>query len=150
MSQAEESLEIDYVTGNDIICDESVNYDAFANGTPQRSTIIDEPLSPVFHSSPAMHSTTTCATGDIVNEFVTCYKNMSSRLKGQLQNYFFKLAIMEHGRKFLNLVCLDFLDKSLSAMLTLFEAGKHNLIYHLCFPYYMYYKKIYMSKNTIL
>ena len=133
LSQAEASLKIDYVSGNDIICDDSVNYDAFTTGTPQRSTIIDEPLSPVFHSSPAMHeNTTTRATGDIVKEFVTCYKNMSSRLKEQLLNYFFKLAIMEHGSKFLNFVASDFLDKSLNAMLTLFEAGKHNLVYHLC------------------
>ena len=82
LSRAEASLKIDYVSGNDIICDDSVNCDAFTTGTPQRSTIIDELLSPVFHSSPAMHvNTTTRATGDIVKEFVTCYKNMSSRLK---------------------------------------------------------------------
>ena len=67
LSQAEASLKIDYVSGNDIICDNNVNYDAFTTGTPQRSISIDEPLSPVFHSSPAMHeNTTTHATGDIV------------------------------------------------------------------------------------
>ena len=132
MSQAEETLKIDYVLGNDIICDESVNYDAFISGTPQHSAGIDEPLSPVFHSSPAKQSTTTRANGDIIKEFVTCYKNISSRIKEQLLNYFFKLAIMEHGSKFLNFVSADFLDKSMNAMLTLFKAGKHNLVYHLC------------------
>ena len=39
---------------------------------------------------------------------------------------------MEHGSKFLNFVASDFLYKSLNAILTLFEAGKHNLVYHLC------------------
>ena len=39
---------------------------------------------------------------------------------------------MEHGSKFLNFVASDFLDKILNAMLTLFEAEKHNLVYHLC------------------
>ena len=39
---------------------------------------------------------------------------------------------MEHGSKFLNFVASDSLDKSLNAILTLFEAGKHNLVYYLC------------------
>ena len=35
LSQAEASLKIDYVSGNDIICNDSVNYGAFTTGTPQ-------------------------------------------------------------------------------------------------------------------
>ena len=129
LSEAEESLQIDYISNSGAF--ESC---VSASNTPLNSTMIDEPLSPIFNSSPVMkENTMPYATGDIVKEFLTCYKNMmSSRLRKQVLNYLFKLAVMEHGSEFFNFMNPDFIEKSLNAMISLFDAGKHNIVYHLC------------------
>ena len=61
---------------------------------------------------------------------------MTPRLRSQLLNHLFKIAIIENeGHDVLQFVKTDFLVSSLSAIKTLFTHGKHNLIYGLskCF-----------------
>ena len=58
---------------------------------------------------------------------------MSSRLKMQVLNHIFKLIIMEHGgTDYLAYVTSDFLKTCFSAMNTLYEKKKHNLVIQLC------------------
>lgn len=61
---------------------------------------------------------------------------MSPRLRTQLISYLLKVTILESdGLDFFKFVNADFLQSSLSAMKTLFNNKKHNLIYFLskCF-----------------
>ena len=96
--------------------------------------MVDEPLSPVFQSSPTVkENTNPRLIGDLVKEFLAYFKSMSSRIKKQLFNYLLKLAALENGSfPFLEFIHQDFLDKCMNAMMTVFEAGKHNIIYDLC------------------
>jgi hypothetical protein len=135
LSEAEECLHIDYISSSN----DSVDITARINGcqTPQTSPAVDEPLSPVFASSPTIppdNKKVPCHVGDLIKEFLACFKGpMSYRLKTQLLNYLFKLIVMEIGGielfKFVN---PDFINTSLNATKTLFDEGKHNLIFNLC------------------
>jgi hypothetical protein len=76
-------------------------------------------LSPVFASSPTDNKKVPCHVGDLIKEFLACFKGpMSYRLKTQLLNYLFKLIVMEIGGielfKFVN---PDFINTSLNASL---------------------------------
>jgi hypothetical protein len=130
LADAEESLEIDYVRGSIGI----VNPFVPASSTPCSTTVIDEPLSPMLKSAEkAQGGSGTDSVGYIVKEFITCYKNMSSRLRKQIINYLLQLDIIDQGgHDFFNFVNRDFIEASLDAMLTLFHEGKHNIIYNLC------------------
>ena len=102
----------------------------------QQATLIDDLLSPVFKSSPIPKEQTTVPNyvGDIVQEFIKCFKGpMSSRLKLQVMDYMFKSTIVDFGgMDFLNYVCPDFLNICFSAMETLHKENKNNLILELC------------------
>jgi hypothetical protein len=102
----------------------------------QQATLIDDLLSPVFKSSPIPKEQTTVPNyvGDIVQEFIKCFKGpMSSRLKLQVMDYMFKSTIVDFGgMHFLNYVRPVFLNICFSAMETLHKENKNNLILELC------------------
>ena len=127
LSDAEESLEIDYVCGTSNPC-------VPASSTPCHPTVIDEPLSPMLKSAEKTQGSTKAdSVGYIVKEFLTCFKSMSSRLKKQVLNYLLRIDIIDQGGfEFFDFVHQDFLPISLNAMLTLFHEGKHNIVYNLC------------------
>ena len=135
LSEAEEALQIDYIGGNNFGHGGIFNTCAPESSTSCYSTMVDEPMSPVFQSSPTMkENTVPHLIGDLIEEFLACFKSMmSSRLKNQLLKYLLKLVALEHGSyPFLEFIHQDFLDKCMNAMMTLFEAGKHNIVYDLC------------------
>ena len=110
------------------------------SSTPQRPTAPTayNPLSPIFQCSPFEDARPLASSvGDLIKEFISSFKSaMSPRLRSQLLNHLFKIAIIENeGHDFLQFVKTDFLVSSLSAIKTLFTHGKHNLIYGLskCF-----------------
>ena len=83
LSEAEEALQIDYVGGNNFGHGGIFNTHAPASSTPHHSTMVDEPLSPVFQSSPTVkENTNPRLIGDLVKEFLSYFKSMmSSRIK---------------------------------------------------------------------
>jgi hypothetical protein len=137
LSQAEESLQIDYMS-NDFGC-----YNTECKSpSPKPTTSIDEllsTLSPVFKSSPIPEQENKAPqyVGDVVQTFLKCFQgSMSSRLKMQIMNYIFKLVLVDiGGMEYLNYVSPDFLNICFSSMKTLQEEKKHNLILELgkCF-----------------
>lgn len=137
LSQAEESLHIDYMSNN-FGCH---NTESKAS-TPKTAISIDDllsTLSPVFKSSPLpkQENSAPHCVGDIVQTFLKCFKgSMSSRLKKQIMNYIFKLVLVDiGGLEYFNYVSPDFLNICVNSMKTLHEEKKHNLILELgkCF-----------------
>ena len=117
-----------------------VNQDLQGSSTPKTMPVTNEPLSPVFASSPTIQNNETfpdCLVGDFIKTFLASYTSkMSHRLKMQVLNYLFKLTVTEiGGMAFFTFVDPAFLASSLNAMKTLFDKGKHNLIFNLsqCF-----------------
>ena len=130
---AEEALKINYILN-------PFYYEGSGDGsTPQRLVVSDEAVfCPIFNCSPSKHTKSLNTTvGDIVKEFLTCFKSsMSPRLRSQFLHHILKRAIVEdEGYEFFKFVNSDFLASTTSAMKTLFKQRKHNLIYHLgkCF-----------------
>ena len=136
LSEAEEAMQIDYIGGISFGHGGVLRTDTPTSSTPHHSTIlVDESLSPVFQSSPTIKGNTVPhLIGDLVKEFLACFKStMSPRMKKQLLNYLLKVVALEHGSfPFLEFVHQDFFDKCMNALMTLFEAGKQNIIYGLC------------------
>ena len=134
LSEAKEALQIDYLTsGFDFGEDQQ-------SSTPQRPTAptCANTLSPIFQCSPFQDAHPLASSiGDLIKDFISSFKcAMSSRLRSQLLNHLFEIAIIENeGHDFLQFVKTAFLVSSLSAIKTLFTHGKHNLIYDLskCF-----------------
>ena len=138
LSDAQEYFQIDYMSSN--IDSMFVNQDLLESSTPKTIPVASEPLSPVFASSPTIQNNETlpdCLVGDLVKAFLASYKSkMSHRLKMQVLNYLFKLTVTEiGGMAFFKFVDPAFLALSINAMKTLFDKGKHNLMFNLwqCF-----------------
>lgn len=96
---------------------------------------MEECLSPIFSCSPCKRAKLTL--GDTIQNFISAFKNiMSNRLQKQLLQHLYQYLVVSYGgNSFYSFVQHDFLDTSISAMKTLFDEGKHNLLYHLskCF-----------------
>ena len=135
LTEAEERLCIDYVLeSTHLHVDENIPVTV----TPNKNPCVLDGLSPIFDASPFKQpSNSSESLGDIINNFITTFKCMSSsRLKKQLVKYLYKLFVIEFaGMPLFQFVQPDFLELSLNAMRTLFEEGKQNLVHSIskCF-----------------
>ena len=132
LTEAEEKLNIDYISST---LDLRSTTDQLSS-TPQQTAVIDDPLSPVFQSSPSLIEKKSIRglVGDVVQDFLKCFKGpMSSRLKVQVLQYLFKLTVVEFGNvDYFEFMHPDFLNICMRATKTLYQEKKHNLILKLC------------------
>ena len=88
-------------------------------GKPVKNPSIPDGLSPIFAESPLKkNSAIVESIGDVINNFIKTFKTlMSSRLKKQLNQYLYKLYVVEvGGMKLFKYNEADFLDLSLNAI----------------------------------
>ena len=131
LTDAEDKLNIDYITSTLHIRSTSDQ----VQSTPQQAAVIDDPLSPVFQSSPLLkEQNEQNLVGDVVQDFLKCFKGpMSYRLKMQVMQYLFQLTVVEFvDIDFFKFIHPDFLNICMRATRTLYQEKKHNLILELC------------------
>ena len=75
--------------------------------------------------------------GDTIKNFISAFQSpMPERLQKQLLQHLFQHFIVRSGgNSFYSFVKHDFIEASVSAMIVLYDEGKHNLVYHIsrCF-----------------
>ena len=100
LSEAEETLQIDYVRSS-VAFEERSIFEERARSTPKKTVLVDDAcLSPIFSCSPSKGAEQ--SVGDVVRQFLMYFKSsMSSRLRTQLLQHIFKLSVLqEHGIDF--------------------------------------------------
>ena len=130
LCDAEEFYKIDYVISTNTQNSSSHSIPSTPAAEKQPNVMSDTQLSPIF-SRTAQRKATTVTLGDTVENFIDAFKNkMTWRLKKQVLNCLFQDYVTEYGgMDFFSFVKHDFMDVSLSAMKTLFDEGKHNLLH---------------------
>ena len=93
LTDAKDKLNVDYITSTQHI---RSTLDQ-VQSTPQQTAVIDDPLSPVFQSSPLLkEQNEQNLVGDVAQDFLKCFKGpMLSRLKMQVMQYLFQLTVVE-------------------------------------------------------
>ena len=89
-------------------------------------------LSPLFRNSPSAKALRSeSPLGEAIPRLITLFKEqMSSRMRQQLINFLFKIILeQEHGLKILHFFNGDCLNQITRSILTLYKAGKENIIY---------------------
>lgn len=131
LAEAEEFYNIEYIN-----CETNFS-DHVCQSTPvkQMADNISECLSPIFRSSP--EKATSHSLGATIQNLVFAFKStMSNHLQKQLLKYLYKAYVINnYGSAFYLFIQPEFLESSLSAMKTLYDEKKHNLLYHMsvCF-----------------
>ena len=132
LCDAEEFYKIDYVISTN---DQNLSSPSMPSTPPGQelpNVISGAQFSPIFSCTGHRRAKTgTLTLGDTVKNFIDSFKNkMTWRLKKQVLNCLFQDYVTDYGGvNFFSFVKHDFIDVSLSAMKTLFDEGKHNLLH---------------------
>ena len=133
LSEAEEHFGVNYFQSHATL--QAPTSSPSSTPLPQNASNLQEDwasLSPLFRNSPSVKTLRSeTPLGEAIPRLITPFKEqMSSRMRRQLINFLFKIILeQEHGLEFLHFFNSDCLNQITRSILTLYKAGKENIIY---------------------